>query len=172
MTSPDKASEIINYLIDNHTCYVMMIGIMGSGKSEFIEKYLPGYSVVNMGDIRKDIESSPNHDELLTGTNLYNKSTEVAQERCINILKQGYSVIYDAANCYSKVRNAHLKEVDPYCDLKIGVIINRSLVSSIRNLNNTRISDNKMENMYYELKKKSPNMIDGFDILISVDMSD
>ena len=168
MLSPEASAKIINELSKDRVCYIMLIGVMGSGKTEYVDKFFPNYNVVNMGDVREELSEKSQVDNSM----LYNVTVEEVKNRCIDILNKNESVIYDASNCYPKVRSSHLRSMESHCDLKIGIILNRSLVSCFNNLKHTYIPTYKIENMYLNLKKHAPNMIDGFDILINVDMEE
>lgn len=168
MISQEKAAEIINNLIANNRCYIMMIGAPGSGKTEFINRYLSSCKVFNLFDVENTLT--------VDAASVYDTASDLIMEQCVSELDNGHSVVYDAVNCYPKVRNVHLKNVKKHCDVKIGIIMNKSLISCyktrFKNNENEDVQEMKLESMYFNIKRMSPNINEGFDILIDMDARD
>ena len=168
MFSPSKAAEMINNLAQDNVCYIMLIGSPGSGKTDFVVKYLDvdKYKMVNLGNIKKALIT----ESAILISDAYELASREAQIEAINQLDSGNTVIYDAVNCYPKVRNVHLHAVKHHCDLKIGIVMNRSLISCYKNVSTEDVPEMKLENMYLNLKKMPPSLNEGFDILLEVNM--
>ena len=167
MFSPSKAAEMINNLAQNNVCYIMLIGSPGSGKTDFVVKYLDvdKYKTVSLGDIKKELIT----ESAILISDAYELASREAKIEAINHLDSGHNVIYDAVNCYPKVRNIHLNAVKHHCDLKIGIVVNQSLISCYKKASND-IPEMKLESMYLNIKKMPPSLNEGFDILMEVNM--
>ena len=96
----------------------MLIGLPGSGKSNFARNRVKFYDDCNK--TRLEIVSSDDIREELYGTRSCQKDPaiifEIAHERIINSLKQGWDVIFDATNITRKNRASLLKKIPAYTE--------------------------------------------------------
>ena len=96
----------------------MLIGLPGSGKSTFARNKVKFYDDCNK--TRLEIVSSDDIREELYGTRSCQKDPaiifEIAHERIINSLKQGWDVIFDATNITRKNRASLLKKIPAYTE--------------------------------------------------------
>lgn len=96
----------------------MLIGLPGSGKSTFARNRVKFYDDCNK--TRLEIVSSDDIREELYGTRSCQKDParvfEIAHERIINSLEQGWDVIFDATNITRKNRASLLKKIPAYTE--------------------------------------------------------
>ena len=96
----------------------MLIGLPGSGKSTFARNRVKFYDDCNK--TRLEIVSSDDIREELYGTRSCQKDPaiifEIAHERIINALEQGWEVIFDATNISRKNRASLLKKIPAYTE--------------------------------------------------------
>lgn len=96
----------------------MLIGLPGSGKSIFARNRVKFYDDCNK--TRLEIVSSDDIREELYGTRSCQKDSarvfEIAHERIINSLEQGWDVIFDATNITRKNRASLLKKIPAYTE--------------------------------------------------------
>ena len=96
----------------------MLIGLPGSGKSTFVRNRVKFYDDCNK--TRLEIVSSDDIREELYGTRSCQKDParvfEIAHERIINSLEQGWDVIFDATNITRKNRASLLKKIPAYTE--------------------------------------------------------
>ena len=97
----------------------MLIGLPGSGKSTFARNKVKFYDNA-CNETRLEIVSSDDIREELYGTRSCQKDPaiifEIAHERIINSLKQGWDVIFDATNITRKNRASLLKKIPAYTE--------------------------------------------------------
>ena len=96
----------------------MLIGLPGSGKSTFARNRVKFYDDCNK--TRLEIVSSDDIREELYGTRSCQEDParvfEIAHERIINSLEQGWDVIFDATNITRKNRASLLKKIPAYTE--------------------------------------------------------
>lgn len=96
----------------------MLIGLPGSGKSTFARNRVKFYDDCNK--TRLEIVSSDDIREELYGTRFCQKDParvfEIAHERIINSLEQGWDVIFDATNITRKNRASLLNKIPAYTE--------------------------------------------------------
>ena len=96
----------------------MLIGLPGSGKSTFARNRVKFYGDCNK--TRLEIVSSDDIREELYGTRSCQEDParvfEIAHERIINSLEQGWDVIFDATNITRKNRASLLKKIPAYTE--------------------------------------------------------
>ena len=96
----------------------MLIGLPGSGKSTFARNRVKFYDDCNK--TRLEIVSSDDIREELYGTRSCQKDPaiifEIAHERIINSLEQGWDVIFDATNITRKNRASLLNKIPAYTE--------------------------------------------------------
>ena len=97
----------------------MLIGLPGSGKSTFARNKVKFYDNT-CNETKLVIVSSDDIREELYGTRSCQKDParvfEIAHERIINSLKQGWDVIFDATNITRKNRASLLKKIPAYTE--------------------------------------------------------
>lgn len=85
---------------------VMMVGLPGSGKSEYASHLGYGYVICSSDEMRKkmfgDINDQEHNDEVF----------KALHEEIRNFLRNGYNVIYDACNINSKRRQHFINSLD------------------------------------------------------------
>jgi len=85
--------------------FVMMVGLPGSGKSTFIERNYPNYSVHSSDAIREELSGDVNNQ------NINKQVFELLHKRVKEDLSDGKNVVYDATNISWKRRKAFLQEL-------------------------------------------------------------
>lgn len=88
--------------------FIMLIGISGSGKSTYGEKYareIENCVIVSSDKIREELFG----DEAIQGDNT--KIFAIANERIFKTIKSGKTVVFDATNINGKHRRALLKDI-------------------------------------------------------------
>ena len=85
--------------------FLMVVGLPGSGKSTYIEKYYSNYHVHSSDAIREELSGDVNNQDI-------NKQVfNTLHKRVKNDLVAGYNVVYDATNISWKRRKAFLQEL-------------------------------------------------------------
>ena len=85
--------------------FLMVVGLPGSGKSTYIEKYYSNYHVHSSDAIREELSGDVNNQDI-------NKQVfNTLHKRVKEDLVAGYSVVYDATNISWKRRKAFLQEL-------------------------------------------------------------
>ena len=85
--------------------FVMMVGLPGSGKSTYIEKYCSNYRIHSSDAIREELSGDINNQDI-------NKQVfSTLHKRVKEDLVAGYNVVYDATNISWKRRKAFLQEL-------------------------------------------------------------
>ena len=85
--------------------FLMVVGLPGSGKSTYIEKYYSNYHVHSSDAIREELSGDVNNQDI-------NKQVfSTLHKRVKNDLVAGYNVVYDATNISWKRRKAFLQEL-------------------------------------------------------------
>ena len=85
--------------------FLMVVGLPGSGKSTYIEKYYSNYHVHSSDAIREELSGDINNQDI-------NKQVfSTLHKRVKNDLVAGYNVVYDATNISWKRRKAFLQEL-------------------------------------------------------------
>ena len=85
--------------------FLMVVGLPGSGKSTYIEKYYSNYHVHSSDAIREELSGDVNNQDI-------NKQVfSTLHKRVKEDLVAGYSVVYDATNISWKRRKAFLQEL-------------------------------------------------------------
>ena len=143
----------------------IIIGIPGSGKSNYAKKYLLINNSVYLSsdDIRVELygfEDQTHNDVVF----------ETMKKRTLNALKEGKDVIYDATNLNKKRRNSIINEarklgvqIDAYlCCTPINIILERNITRVERQL-----PWDKLVQMIQSIE--SPMYYEGFDNIYLVD---
>ena len=164
-------AEICIYAIENmlssSKCFIMLVGVPGCGKTDFIKKYFPNVQTVNSGMVRREIfDGDPDKEFSIIEFN------DEIKSRLNSILESGSSVIYDSSNCYSRHRYDILNSVEENCDFKIGIFLNKSLIKCLQELQNTSMPEEKIESMHWAVTKKPPSVKEGFNIVLEIDMNE
>lgn len=85
--------------------FLMVVGLPGSGKSTYIEKYYSNYRVHSSDAIREELSGDVNNQDI-------NKQVfSTLHKRVKDDLVAGYNVVYDATNISWKRRKAFLQEL-------------------------------------------------------------
>lgn len=85
--------------------FLMVVGLPGSGKSTYIEKYYSNYHVHSSDAIREELSGDVNNQDI-------NKQVfSTLHKRVKEDLVAGYNVVYDATNISWKRRKAFLQEL-------------------------------------------------------------
>lgn len=88
--------------------FLMVVGLPGSGKSTYIEKYYANYSVHSSDAIREELSGDVNNQDI-------NKQVfNTLHRRVKEDLAAGKSVVYDATNISWKRRKAFLQELKSF----------------------------------------------------------
>lgn len=144
---------------------VMLVGPPGSGKSTLankLKKTIMNFEIISPDDIREELvgdRSDQDHN-----TEVFSK----VYSRMSHFLSNGYNVIYDATNCRSSYRAKILKVVGDTAKKKICIVMTTP-ISTCLEQNNERdcvVPENIVENMYFTLKKHSPSIFEGFDVVM------
>ena len=97
--------------------FVMVVGLPGSGKSTYIEKYYPGYVVHSSDAIREELSGDVNNQ------NINKQVFDTLHKRVKASLLKGKSVVYDATNISWKRRKAFVQELNSIACLKKCIFI-------------------------------------------------
>lgn len=85
--------------------FLMVVGLPGSGKSTYIEKYYSNYHIHSSDAIREELSGDVNNQDI-------NKQVfSTLHKRVKEDLVAGYNVVYDATNISWKRRKAFLQEL-------------------------------------------------------------
>ena len=85
--------------------FLMLVGLPGSGKSTYIEKYYSNYHVHSSDAIREELSGDANNQ------NINQQVFSTLHRRVKEDLAAGYNVVYDATNISWKRRKAFLQEL-------------------------------------------------------------
>ena len=85
--------------------FIMVVGLPGSGKSTYIEKYFSSYNVHSSDAIREELSGDVNNQDI------NKKVFDTLHKRVKTDLAAGKSVVYDATNISWKRRKAFLQEL-------------------------------------------------------------
>jgi predicted kinase len=85
--------------------FVMMVGLPGSGKSTYIEKYYSDYRIHSSDAIREELSGDVNNQDI------NNQVFSTLHKRVKEDLVAGYNVVYDATNINWKRRKSFLQEL-------------------------------------------------------------
>jgi predicted kinase len=90
----------------NDPIFLMVVGLPGSGKSTYIDKYYSNYSVHSSDAIREELSGDVNNQDINV------RVFEILHKRVKEDLLQGKNVVYDATNISWKRRKAFLTELN------------------------------------------------------------
>lgn len=139
---------------------IMLVGIPGSGKSYWAEKFVKNNEnyVIHSSDKLRE--------ELFGDENYQGKNGEVFQElhKCIKEdLKFGKNVIYDATNVNSRRRRAWIKELDGITCDKVCIVFTVPFERCLRNnwMRQRKLSDEVLVKFYKQWQ--TPYYFEGWD---------
>lgn len=94
---------------DHRPTLIMLIGLPGSGKSTFAQKFKDAFKIHSSDSLRLELYGSESNND-------YNNALfEELHRRILRDLKDGNNVVYDATNLSKKRRRAFLKNLNIPC---------------------------------------------------------
>jgi predicted kinase len=144
---------------------IVLAGPPGCGKSTACKELL-GFKVVSSDAIRAQMfgdESNQDNPSLVFST---------VHHMIKNLLDNGEDVVFDATNCRREYRLRALEDVtDRLRTRSVCMVYTGDLESCLeRNASRARkVPEKVIKRMFYELKKEPPNLLEGFDAVISMD---
>lgn len=140
--------------------FVMLVGLPGSGKTEFGKSLNSDFVIYSSDAIRK---------EMFGNEEIQEKNNEVFAElhkRVKNRLIDGKSVVYDATNISSKRRRAFLSEISNIDCSKVCIVI-ATTIEKCKESNNGRdrkVPEYVIDRMYYNFE--FPGCFEGWDNIL------
>ena len=147
---------------------ILAIGVPGSGKTTFVKEFAQknDYIYICPDDIREELTGSAADQS---------KNREVwdeARKRLSEFLKNGKTVVFDAAFTYGEARKKFIAFAKEHGAQKVeGIFFNTPLdVIKERNQNRERkVIESELDRMNNDLSALLPTVEDGFDSVFTVD---
>jgi len=147
---------------------ILPIGIPGSGKSTWIEKFKKSgdYIVVSPDEIRRELTGD------ISDQSMNKEVFQMADETVRRALEGGQSVIYDATNVDTKYRREFLKDLPP-CKLKAKIFdvspeeVKRRIKADLEGgKDRAAVPDKVVDDMYVKFKETLGKLEEeGFEIM-------
>ena len=140
--------------------FVMLVGLPGSGKTEYTKSLNPDFVIYSSDAIRK---------EMFGNEEIQEKNNEVFAElhkRVKNGLIEGKNVVYDATNISSKRRRVFLSEISNIDCSKVCIVI-ATTIEKCKESNNGRdrkVPEYVIDRMYYNFE--FPGYFEGWDNIL------
>ena len=143
--------------MDNFPVFNMVVGLPGSGKSQFCKNNLTEDSIhISSDDIRKEILGDVNNQDF------NGQVFQVMAQRTLNALQNGISVFYDATNLSYKNRKSILSQLPDYVIKKCFIIWTSIEICIERDSKRDRIVGKEVINRMVK-SFNAPYFDEGFD---------